>query len=172
MTDFSEIDTLIHADGGANTGSWQSQNEVSTGILTFSFANIAIIESLALWNDRSTRAIRQFELFADDDDNFTNDRGNLLGTFTANREERSFITAQTFSFESTRTQYVHLRILNNHGGNFLEAREVAFERTLVPFEISPIPGITFILGAGYINYFQRKGKKGQRSHGGTSRRRN
>ncbi len=124
---------------------------------------------MALWNNWNTSGIREFELFADDDDDFTNGRGNRLGgqTFEAEQPEREGmegavrqIPVQTFSFESTRTQYIHLNVLNTHGSNSLVVREVAFEQ--VPFEISPIPGIAFILGAGGINYFLRKGKKGQK----------
>ncbi len=54
--------------------------------------------------------------------------------------------AQRFSFSAVSTQYVHLRILSNHSNNvnnIIRIGEIAFEE--VPFEISPIPGITFLL---------------------------
>jgi len=118
---------------------------------------------LALWNATGNIGIREFELFADDNNNFTDGCVNLLNnntntnTFEASQPSTP-IFAQTFFFTSTETQYIHLNILNNHGGDFVSAGEVAFQQ--VPFEFGPIPGIIFMVAAGGINYFRRKGKKG------------
>jgi len=126
--------------------------------LTFDLGTISTIQGLALWNSRSSNAINGFQLFADNDNNFNNG-GTLLETFMASRSRSNQISAQTFSFTPTSTQFVHLDITSNHGDpNVLEAGEVAFEQSATPvsFEFGPIPVIIGIVAVGGINYFRNK----------------
>ena len=118
------------------------------------------MERLLLWNSHETFAINKFELFADDDNDFSNGTISLLGTFRADQDSTNQIPVQRFPFPATSTQYVHLNILSTHGSNSISAAEIAFEE--IPFEFSPIPGITFLLGAGGINYFRLKKNSSRR----------
>ncbi len=132
----------------------ETNSDVTSGTVTFTFSNAVTIREFLLWNITGNNGIREFQLFADNNDDFSDGPGSMLGeTFTANREAEFPVAAQRFSFSATTTQYVHLNILNNHGGSFLGIGKTAFE---VPFENTPISGIIFLLGAGGINYLRLK----------------
>ncbi len=130
----------------------ESTNNVQ---LTFVFPDVQNINAFLLWNGRLSSGINSFQLFVDEDSDRSNGLGNQIGnSFNANRETGFSVPAQRFTFTPTRTRYVHLNIISNHGSNdFLSAGEIAFEE--VPFENTPISGIIFLLGARAMNYFRR-----------------
>ncbi len=129
--------------------------------LTFDLGDSYSINKFALWNENGTDAINNFELFADNDNNFDNGRGTSLLRSSANMVPNNSL-AQVFSFAATQAQYVHLQINSNHGREgFIAPGEVAFAE--VPFEFGPIPGIIGIVAVGGINYFRNKKRgKGER----------
>ncbi len=136
---------------------WQTREEDTSGILTFTFSEEVNIREFLLWNGGGDQNINEFRLYSDEDSNFNNGGRSLLrqSNFVATQQsENDFSTLERFSFSPVSTQYVHLEILSNHGANFLGATEIAFEK--VPFEFSPISGIIFLLGAGGINYYRKK----------------
>ncbi len=149
---------------------WRVRGTLSEGmrvnpVLIFDFGTNNInIDRIYIWNGLGNAGLNDFALFADDNLNL-NDGFTTLGTYnvTQQAETISSLQPEVFNFEDTRSKYryFYLSINSNHGNpDYTALHEIAFEQ--VPFEFSLIPGIAFILGAGGINYFQRKGKKGQK----------
>ncbi len=140
-----------------NNGVWSSGNFITDGVLTFDLGREALISDLAFWNGLGTQGVREFEIYADDDDNL-NQLGQKLGatrTATMFPNTVNNTTVQIFNFNPVRTRYVHLNILNNHGSRArITAGEVAFRD--VPFEFSNLPAMVFLVGVGGLGYFRNK----------------
>lgn len=74
---------------------------------TFDLGALFDIDGVAVWNTNSVGAITRFEMYADNDDDFSNGVGALiLGPSSLATNSAS---ADVFSFGSTQTRYVHLQ---------------------------------------------------------------
>ena len=168
-TDFMEFTSIARHTSGGRNQFWESANNQTQGTLTFDLGEMFSINAIAIWNDDFLGAIRDFELFADNDNLFDNGGTTSLGTFTALRLSISTtnqlpIPAQPFFFDPVHTRYVHLDVISNHRGRGRSTlSEVAFGRSAieVPFEYGNIPIAVLIVTVGGINYFQNK-KKGRK----------
>ena len=117
MSDF----TLVPFEA-ANDSVWFSDPISTEGTLTFDLGTVSTIQGLAIWNlsPSFSNALNEFELFADNDNIFTN--GTRKQLITANAQQASLLTmnpfgatnAEAFSFAATPTRYIHLNILSNH----------------------------------------------------------
>ncbi len=162
-TPWSEVGNItsnFNPGGGERSlTTWASSSSEDMGIITFDLGSNFLIGGLALWNTEIGAALREFELFVDDDNDFENG-ATSLGTFntvrnsTVENADPSISRAMTFPFEEIETRYVHLNVISNFGGNRLILNEIAFQQ--VPFEFGHLPGVIFAVSLGGIYYFRNK----------------
>lgn len=124
----------------------------STALLTFDLGSSEAIDSFALWNfsaSPNSLGVNEFQLFADNDNNFVNGTTSQLGNnLFAALSTSNPASAQVFNLTATDTQYVHMNILSNHGAADVALGEVAFQSAAasVPFEFSPSLGLLAVGG--------------------------
>ena len=103
------------------------------GNLDFDLGSSFLILSVAIWNDSqveavdpSTRGIRDFDVYTDDNSAFSSP--TFVGSFTAMGEEVETSAKQTFDLTNSVGQFVRLTINSNHGSTFfIQVGEIAFE---------------------------------------------
>ncbi len=120
-----------------------------------------MISGLAFWNARGVFGIREFEIYADDNDDISDGLGQLLGgrrTATMFEDTATTTTADIFRFNAVETRYVHLNIRSNHGSFFsVGAGEIVFQE--VPFEFSNLPAMVFLVAVGGLGYSRATNKQ-------------
>ncbi len=141
-----------------------SADGTTSGVLTFDLGGEFQIVAIGIWNISGNSGIRGFEVFADNDANFDNGGRTLLGQGNFSSVNLSFnrssILRRYLTEARLNTQYVHLNILSNHGGNAVGLGEVVFAE--IPFEFSNLPAMVFLVAVGGLAYFQNL-KKGVKS---------
>jgi hypothetical protein len=139
---------------------WQS-NFITTGDIIFKLGASETIAAFALWNGESTYGVEGFTLLASNNSSFTD--ATTLGTFTAApgaTDTGASVPpelAQVFNFTATTAKYVKMEITSNHGGNFTEVDEAAFEQVAA---VVPEPGsiVMMTTGAtGALLFWRRRG---------------
>ncbi len=159
VTPWSEVNTITATSREVRRNTWAGQLTSQSRRLTFDLGRRRGIQGLALWNVNTNDSINQFELYADNDNDFNNGGTTRLGmngnfTFSAPVRTDTTLSVDTFSFTATETRYVHLNILSNHGtAEIVATSEIAFR---TPLEFGHLPGIIFAVSLGYIHYFRNK----------------
>ena len=124
VTDFATF--TASTTSGQLTGSGFTSTE-SNGPQQFTFDLGALfdVDGVAVWNTNSVGAVSRFEMYADNDDDFSNGVGALiLGPSSLATNSAS---ADVFSFASTQTRYIHLQGLASLAPpDFYGLNEVAF----------------------------------------------
>lgn len=150
VTDFATFTSTVTHSGSSNEGFTNSHAGMPQQI-TFNLGAPATISAIAFWAANNIGTVTQFQLFADDDSNYSNGTSGQLGTtFSSAAGTGGANAAQVFTFASTTTQYVHLNVLNTQGGTNLYPGigEVAF-RSVGGSSAAPEPGsIAFLAPSG------------------------
>ncbi len=131
VTDFS---TYVASNGNGNNAVNQWLSDLTfPKVVSFDLGASLPIGGFALWSIFPGTGTRDFELFSDTDGDFGNGGTSSLGSFTAvDFFSPGQENGQAFYFGTTTTQFVHLRIDNNHGGVDLSVGEFAFEQVPEP----------------------------------------
>ncbi len=97
---------------------------------TFDLGASFSIDGIAIWNTDSVGAISRFDVYADDDGDFSNGVGaQILGPSSLNTSS----AANVFDFASVQTRYVHLQGLASlDAPDFYGLNEVVFSGTTAP----------------------------------------
>jgi hypothetical protein len=116
---------------------WQSTGGPPTGIVTFDLGATVTVTGFRLWNASWNTIgdidVRDFELLADTDNDFSNGVTSSLGSFVALNSFGNNHAMQSFSATATTTQFVHMRIASNYGAPSNSGfSEAAFTVSAVP----------------------------------------
>ncbi|MCA9169939.1 MAG: hypothetical protein KDB23_19825 [Planctomycetales bacterium] len=149
VTDFG---TYVPSTRGAGSGTQWLSDLALPKLVTFDLGSMWPINGFAVWLDFGPlpNGIKDFELFADTDNNFTNGGTIALGNFTA----APVRDGQSFLFSTTSTQFVHLNITSELGGVDVTVGDFAFSAV-------PEPSSFFFVGliglcAGAIRYWRKR----------------
>ncbi len=122
VTDFDSFVPGTAFPGAIDTA-WQTDSSFPI-VASFDLGGGYPVDGFAVWQFNNATGVREFELYADDDMDFSNGATQLGGTFEA---ANTFSFGTGVSFPRTSTRFVHFRALNNHdGGGLLEIGEFAF----------------------------------------------
>ncbi len=135
VTDYDAFVVQNPVDGGPL---WESLFFSTTGDIDFNLGSAFDLNGFLLWNGHLNAAtgLNNFQLFSSADAAFSSP--SLLGTFDAN----SGGGLQEFSFATTNTQFVRLRINSNHGNTLqTTAGEFAFRE----FQVTAVPEPTGLM---------------------------
>lgn len=126
VTDFASYTATTTS--GQITGSGFT-NTSSTGPQQFTFDLGALfnIDGIAIWNTNSVGAVSEFDVYADNDDNFSNGVGTqILGASLLDFSE----SANVFLFAGAQTRYIHVQGLASLAPpDFYGLNEVVFSST-------------------------------------------
>lgn len=154
VTDFDSFVASTTHDGLAALNSGFSVGPF--GSFSYDLGAVYNIDAIGLWATANTGSVLQFNLYADNDNDFSNGNSGLLGGFTAvGSNYTSADPGQAFTFGDVSTRYVHMEILTTDGGAQPGLGEVVFRTaTMVP---EPEPMALF--AAGLIPVWLRLRKK-------------
>ncbi len=148
------MNTTTHSGGPANTG-WRGG---PTGVITFGFGSCPTpIEGIGLWQGTAAGAsgatqLQDFNLYADDDGDFSNGFTSLFASFTANQTTNPHI-GQVGYFAPIITPFVHLEIVSNYGAGTTSLGEVIFATP------EPMTMLGAGAAAGLGAFFKRRSQK-------------
>ena len=144
VTDFdSYVAGTTHNGGGALNSGFSVG---PFGQFSFDLGAVLSIDALGFWETQNTGSVLAFDLYADNDQNWGNGVGALIGTFVATANLANAISnSQVFSFGAISTQYLHIDILTTAGGSQPGIGEIAFRAAAVPE-----PGTLALLGIGLL----------------------
>jgi hypothetical protein len=117
---------------------WQSSVGIPTGIVTFDLGATVSLTGFRLWNSSWSTGggnidVNDFFLFSDTDNDFSNGFAGAIGSFNALDSNGTIHSMQSYSFATTTTQFVHMRIFSNHGSSSNSGfSEAAFVVSSVP----------------------------------------
>lgn len=152
VTDFDAFTAATNHNSTA--GRFRSRAGVTLpGVITFDLGSTLMIDRLSLWNAAlGGEEIKDFNLFADGDSDFSNGGLTSLGSFTANQTGAD--VAQIFNFSSiSSTRFVHMEIVSGYDDPLARvgAGEVAFS-SVVP---EPVSAGLLLVGAGCLSVRRR-----------------
>lgn len=111
-------------DGGPEGFVWLITGSVAN--FDMDFGSAVTVDAMAVWNKDFLFGVRDFNLLAADNPEFT-DAVTLLSDSMAMHPSNPIPTPhEQFDFEQTTAQYYRIEILNNHGAGFTGLGEVAF----------------------------------------------
>jgi len=114
------------------------------GVIDYDLGAEYSISRLALWGATFSASVRDFDLIASVNSDFSG--STTLGSFTAAQNSN----LQQFTFSSTTARYIRLDAINNHGGGSDTAiGEIAFRATSVA--AVPEPATFTLLGMGAVS---------------------
>jgi hypothetical protein len=149
------MNTTTHSGSPGSTG-WRGG---PTGVITFGFSDCPTpINAIGLWQGTDGGGIgatqlKDFNLYADNDGDFTNGYTSLFASFTALQTTSPNI-GQVGYFGKITTPFVHLEIISNYGGSTTSVGEVIFASTPEPMTMLGA-GAAAGLGA----FFKRRAQK-------------
>lgn len=154
VTDFDSFVASTTHDGLAALNSGFSVGPF--GSFSYDLGAVYNIDAIGLWATANTGSVLQFNLYADNDNDFSNGNSGLLGGFNAvGSNYTAADPGQAFTFGDVSTRYVHMEILTTDGGAQPGLGEVVFRTaTMVP---EPEPMALF--AAGLIPVWLRLRKK-------------
>ena len=83
------------------------------------------INGLGLWETQNSGSVLRFDLYADDDSDFSNG-ASLIGGFLATASGAAISTGQSFAFADVSAAFVHMAIRTTAGGSQPGLGEVIF----------------------------------------------
>ena len=134
VTPFSPFlnSTTTQVQIGAN--GWRSSSG-QTVTLTFTLDDIYQITGIGLWQTGgasiTARQVQGFTVWADSDANINNGLGTAFGSFVAQQQTDVPYVGQAWGVAQTpwntkSTQFIHLQVTSNYGGNGVSLGEVVF----------------------------------------------
>jgi hypothetical protein len=115
--------------------------------VTFDLGATVTVTGFRLWNSSWTTGgdvdVRDFQLLADNDNDFSNGVTSSLGAFGALNSFGSNHAMQSFSTTATATQFVHMRIASNYGA----PSNTGFSEAAFTVSAVPEPSSLLTLGA-------------------------
>lgn len=143
VTDFDSYVATHPVNSDSNA--WAGNGGPVLGEMVFDLGGIFTIDSFALWTQFNSHAIDEFSILVD---------GIFAGSFNALVGAGPNIAVQVFDLTDLSGQFITLQVASNHGGNYVNIGEVAFEATSVPE-----PASIALLGLGLAGIgFSRKKK--------------
>jgi hypothetical protein len=143
VTDFDSFVASTTHDGLSALNSGFSVG--AYGSFSYDLGAVYDIDAIGLWATSNSGSVLQFNLYADNDNDFSNGNSGLLGGFTAvGSNNTAADPGQAFSFSEVATRYVHMEIVTTNGGPQPGLGEVIFRTaTMVP---EPEPMALFAVG--------------------------
>jgi hypothetical protein len=157
VTDFDTFVAATTHDGGASLNSGFTNIDAPPGQFSFDLGAVVSIDALAFWEVQNSGSVHSFNLYADNDQDFTNGVGPLIGSFSATGGGFSgpaVSSSQVFTFAAVSTEFVHIDVLTMEGGTALVPGigEVAFRAAV------PEPATLALVGLGLagLGFSRRK----------------
>ena len=150
VTDFATV-----AGGTTHNGAGALNSGFSVGPFgqfSFDLGLVRSINGLAFWETQNSGSVLRFNLYADNDQNFANGVGSLLGSFTATASGAAISSAQVFGFGAVSTRFLQLDIITTAGGSQPGIGEIAF-RGAVP---EPMSLALLSIGLAGLGFSRRK----------------
>lgn len=142
VTDFASYTATTTGVGLAGAGFTGTESN-GPQQFTFDLGSSTLIDAIAIWQSGSVGSVATFELYADDDGDFSNGVGALLLGSTALASQVT--NAQVFNFAAVSTRFVHLNGLSSlQPPDYYGLNEVIFNGA----NSVPEPGSIVLLGLG------------------------
>jgi PEP-CTERM motif len=119
VTDFDSFVAATTHDGGGSLNSGFTGAQAPPGQFSLDLGAVVSIDALAFWETQNSGSVHSFNLYADNDQNFGNGTGALIGTFNAvggGFGGPAISAAQVFTFLALSTQFLHIDVLTMQGG--------------------------------------------------------
>ena len=163
-TDFDDFLNGTTSTANPSLVGWRSTAPNSTGFISFTLDKSYLITGIGLWLANANplnidRQLKDFSVYADDDDNPVNGLGIKMGSFTAQQiATGSPFAGQAWGIPSddwtaVNTQFIQLQIESNFGANSTSLGEVAFATDAVP---EPMTLLGASAAAGFGAFFKRR----------------
>lgn len=163
VTDFdSFVATTTHTSPSISSGGgWASSSRVMfPATIDFDLGTIYNLTALALWNDRDTQALGEFEVFSSTDNSYNSLVS--LGAFTGSFTNADIIPGEVFDFSDISTQFIRIvgtPVKNDSPSDLLNIGEIAFGGELVMSVPEPSIASLLVFGMAGI-WYSRKKKSG------------